>query len=380
MKLFKNSYKPEYKDNKQIRQIVETTPYRVSPSVDEYIKALDIAKSKQIQSRVLLYDHYLATMELDAMVTSLLNKRFGNIEHKTIQLINKNTNEADESFNVFLNSHRFKDFLIDILKTKLWGFNVFEFNILEKFDNVYFDYFLFPHKHINPYRKEILKQQFDSTGISFDNRSDIMMIGNADNLGLLSQITLLSIYKRYGLFNYSRYAELASENFTQLKATGAVDDKAMQNIQTSLRDRGRGGVIGMPEGMDLTFENQSSSQQNQLFESYQKMLKEELAILILGQTMTTFDGSSRSQAEVHSDEQDSLFASDERYILNTLNFNFISYLNYWFPNVDISKYEFKLKVNSTVELKKQLDEYKVLKELGIMFTNDELRTKFKDLL
>jgi hypothetical protein len=380
---FKNSYVPEKQitgNNKKYKQIIQMTPYRVSPSIDEYTHALDSAKSKVLQSRILLYDNYIATLDLDAMVVSLLNKRFGNLENKSIELVNKDTNEVDDNYKEFLNSPRFKEFVMDILNTKFWGFNVFEFNTLVTHNQEYFDYYLFPHKHINPYSKEVLKYQYDSKGISFKNKADIMMIGDSDNLGLLSQIALLSIYKRFGMFNYSRYSELAAENFTQIQAGGATDAIQMQKLQSDILDRGRGGLLNTPEGVNLDFQNQSSSSQNQLFENYQTMIKEEMAILILGQTMTSFDGSSRSQAEVHSDEQDSLFASDERFILNTLNFDFKEYLNYWFADFDSAKYEFKFKINSSVELKKQLDEYKELKELGIMFTDEELRTKFKDLL
>lgn len=375
MKLFKNSYKYEKPKSepksKMLSSIIETSTQKVIPSVDEYIQAVNAAKSKLLQSRNLLYDHYNTVLDIDNIVNSLLNKRYTNIRGKKIGV--KYNNRVLKN-SIFYDSPMFTKFMVDIFKTKLWGFNVFEFHNKDGFS-----YKVLPHKHINPYRKEVLKRQYDPTGIPFDKKNDIMFSGSADDLGLLAQITLLSIYRRYGMFNYSRYAELAAENFTQLKTKGYTSDANMDKIQSALSNRAS-GLLEVPEGVELESESQTSSQQNQLFEGYIRNLKEELAILILGQTMTTFDGSSRSQAEVHSDEQKDIFYEDDVFVLNELNHNFKKYIKFWDSSMNPDKLEFFYTPDTDRELRVKLDEYKKLKDLGVTFTDDELRDTFKNIL
>ncbi len=55
--------------------------------------------------------------------------------------------------------------------------------------------------------------------------------------------------------------------------------------------------------------------------------------VILSQTMTTDDGSSRSQAEVHQEVQEAVIKSDADLICESLNQQVVSWLTEWnFPN------------------------------------------------
>jgi len=360
-------------------QIYEMSKQRITPAIDNYIEALEAASSKLIQMRVTLYDSYLTTLMVDNHVASLLDKRLENISNKTLLLADQN-NESIEDVNYFLTAPRFREFLKDILLTKFWGFQLFEFDKFEYNNKNWFDYSKIPHKHVNPYRKEVLEFQTDDVGVGFDNRDDCLFIGDEDDLGLLAKITLLSLYRRLGMYSYSKYLDLASENFTTLKVRGYGDDQNMSQIAQAIESRAGGGLLEIPDGMDLQMDNQSSQSQNQLFENYMKMIKDELTILILGQTMTTEDGSSRSQAEVHQDEQRSKYSSDEVYILDILNYEFIDYLKLWFPHLKTTNLKFNFVPTSDDEITEKLRNYERLRNLGLTFTDEELREKFEKIL
>jgi len=360
--------------------IEERSIQRISPKIDEFVQALDSASSKIVQNRSALYDHYLRTLMIDTHVTSLLEKRFDNIINKHLVLF-KGDEEVEEA-SYFLKDPKFSAFLRDILMTKFWGMNLFEFNKIkdeEDENKFWFDYKLIPHKHINPYKKHVLRHQEDSEGKPWANHDNVMFLGHPDDLGLLSKITLLSIYKRYGMYAYSNYVDLASENFTVYKGRGLSDDEAWEKTQIDMFRKGGGGVLEVPEGVEVNQQNQSSSSQNTLFENYMKMLKDEMAILILGQTMTTDEGGSYAQAKVHEDEQEDKLSGDDQYILNALNYEFIDYLKLY--GFEITKeHKFKFVPTSKEEIKLKLKNYQTLKELGVEFTNDELREQFKELL
>lgn len=374
---FENSFKYENTKSKKFK-IIETTKQHITPAIDIYINSLQSASNKTIQSRVLLYDSYLTTLMVDDVVQSLLDKRLDNITNKSIQIYQNDKHLEDMDY--FFESPKFQQFLKDMIMTKFWGFQLFEFDEFVFDEKKWFDYKVIPHKHVNPYRKEVLKKQFDREGISFEKRNDYLFIGDEDDLGLLSKITLLSLYNRLGMFGYSKYLDLASENFQTIKTRGYVDDEDINHIQKQLATRGSGGNIQVPDGIDFDLINQSSSQQNQLFENYMERVKDRMATLILGQTMTTSDGSSRSQAEVHQSEQSKKYSSDELFVLNVLNFEFRDYLPLWFKDINTNGMEFRLVPSTAEEIRNKLQTYKLLKELGMQFSEDQLREAFSTLL
>ena len=373
----KNLY--EYKrDVSNKFKIVEMPKARVIPSIDNYITAVEGAQSKLIQNRVLLYDNYLTTLTFDNHVKSLMDKRLDNVGNRVIQMYYQD--KPYEDANYFLKAPEFEQFMKDIVLTKFWGMNLFEFTVKEYEEKMWFDYNIIPHKHINPYSKEVLTQQFSSEGVNWEGYDDVLFCGDENDLGLLLQITLLSLYRRLGNYNYAKYVDLASDNFEKIKARGVGDDDSWERIQEQLSEKQGGSSIFLPEGVDLDSENRASSQQNQLFEGYMQMLKDELAILILGQTMTTEDGSSRAQAVVHQDEQDMKYTADEEYVLNVLNYEFKDYLHLWGWDLDKKQVSFKFIPSTDEELRRKLANYKTLKELGVMFTDEELRETFKEII
>jgi hypothetical protein len=383
MKLFdyfkgtRSAYKPETQLSKKFE--INLSPESIIvPKVDELIRAIQAARSKTMQYRVTLYDHYLWTLQIDDIVKSLIDKRLENLGNKSIVLMNGE--QEIEDVNYFMKAPKFRDFLRHIVLTRFWGFNVFEFHKYEYNDKLWFDFSVIPHKHVNPYAKEVLLNQSDSTGANFEKESNIMFLGNPDDLGILANVTLISLYHRLGMFHYGRYAELASENFTQITTRGTGDQDELQKMLTGVQNRGAGGILQLPEGMEMRTESQSTSQQNQLFEGYINELKERLTVLILGQTMTTQDGSSRAQAEVHEGEQEKKYSSDEIMVLDTLNYEFIDYLPLWgFDNIPAGS-EFRFKPNNQAEIEEKLRNYERLKNLGLEWTPDELKETFKDII
>lgn len=372
-----NNYQYEKGDSKY--KIVELSKARITPSVDDFVTAAESANNKIIQNRVNLYDHYEHTLLFDNHVCSLLEKRLDNIANKKLVVLDGDNPVEDLSY--FLKSPKFRAFLKDLVMSRFWGFSVFEFDRVEYDSKFWFDYKKLPNKHINPFRKEVLTHQFDSEGISFADADDVLFVGDENDLGILLQVTLLSIYRRYGMFNYANYVDLASENFTILKARGIGDDDSWEKLENNFKERSGGGAVELPEGADLETENNSSPSQNALFDNYTKMLKEELAVLLLGQTMTSEDGSSRSQAEVHQDEQESKYKGDEEYVLDVLNYDFKDYLKIWgFEKYTSPGVRFEMMPSNAEDVGRNLQNYKLLKELGVNFTDEELRKTFKDLI
>jgi hypothetical protein len=63
-----------------------------------------------------------------------------------------------------------------------------------------------------------------------------------------------------------------------------------------------------------------------LYNDFRKACNEEILITILGQTMTTQDGSSLAQGKVHMEVQEKKHRSDRRYTERALNKHFVPWL------------------------------------------------------
>ena len=69
-------------------------------------------------------------------------------------------------------------------------------------------YDLIPRKHVDPTRKLILRRQTDITGTSWDEFSDLLFVGSADDMGLLAKAAPWVIYKRNTAADWAQFAEI----------------------------------------------------------------------------------------------------------------------------------------------------------------------------
>jgi hypothetical protein len=199
-----------------------------------------------------------------------------------------------------------------------------------------------------------------------------MFVGDKDDLGLLLQASLLSIYKRELMSQWSNYIRLAGNNFERVSFRGEIPDpKRRQDILNKLTSRQTN--IADLDDVDMQFDNLSSSSQNELFEGAATYFDEQITKLVLGQTMTTSDGSSRSQAEVHERTQETIFDSDSRKVLNILNYDFYEIQQaYGIP----AGGKWRFVENANTKLHQQADLDMKLAQLGYIFDQETLKQRY----
>ncbi|MBF2055098.1 MAG: DUF935 family protein [Candidatus Sericytochromatia bacterium] len=95
--------------------------------------------------------------------------------------------------------------------------------------------------------------------------------------------------------------------------------------------------IAVPEGFKISL-LEASRGGNASYENWQKYWDSAIAKIILGQTMTTDDGSSYSQATVHYDVRQDLVAADADLICESANCSWVKWLIDWnFPGAAYPK-------------------------------------------
>jgi phage gp29-like protein len=159
-----------------------------------------------------------------------------------------------------------------------------------------------------------------------------------------------------------------------VKYRGAQLDKKQREAVLNKFANNTSGAVDLPADIDVNSENQTSVSQNALFENYVKYFDEQMTKLVLGSTMTMDAGSSRSQAEVHERSTESLFDADAVMVLNMLNYDFYEIGVNMFNLPQGGRWSFV--ENATTKNMQQVELDLKLAQLGVVFTNDELRKKY----
>jgi phage gp29-like protein len=117
----------------------------------------------------------------------------------------------------------------------------------------------------------------------------------------------IAFVETYGLpLRLGRYGPSATAN--------DVDTlfRAVANIGTD-------AAAVLPESMRIDFEQIANGQGNDIFETLARWTDEQTSKAVLGQTMTSDNGSSMAQAQVHNEVRHDVAASDAKSVSSTLN-------------------------------------------------------------
>lgn len=97
-----------------------------------------------------------------------------------------------------------------------------------------------------------------------------------------------------------------------------ADEKLRNQVLRGLRDMAADGQIVVPEGTNLQF-LESIYSGSASYESMHKCMNDAITKIVLSQTMTTDNGSSRSQSETHKAVRDEVIKADADLICESFN-------------------------------------------------------------
>lgn len=355
-------------------EFMEKAPDRTQKDLAAWRQAVKMAETPEIRRRYLLYDIYTEQLDVDAHLFGILRKRTDKIS--SLEIVFERNGKIDESMSDFLNADKFRQFLRDLHETIYWGFSLFEFSVIKDSKGTWFDYFLLPRKHVEPHTKKVLRQQYDNDGMSYTPLMEgsgrtVAESGDPDDLGLLKTAVIYSLIKRNAISDWGSYSEKAGRNFELVKYKRG-DEHLRNQIMSALENAQAGGVVGLPEGVEIEMKSGGSANHYIAFDRLIQWCNEEQSKLVLGNVMTTDSGSSRAQAEVHSGEQNMIELADREMVLNYLNYIFWDYLPLWGINPTNGVFMLKDTMRVADEIEKDLK----LKALGYNFTPEQIAKKY----
>lgn len=287
---------------------VVNAPYR-SQDIARWKRALDAARNKYNPRRDSLQDLY-KDIALDTQIITVINKRTIGVTNKRWKYVLPDGTEDTQIASMVINKGWFRDILKEHQNALFFGPSVMEF-ILEGGEIKQVE--TLPREHVVPEMGVVLKQTGDSVGYSYVNDPTIipytMPIGQAKDLGMLLSMAVWVIYKRGGMNALNKFCEVYGLPM-RVGYYNGYDDKQRQKMASAFENQGANSYLVLPDGSKVEFIQPQGSQSGDAFKLNMDICDAQISKAALGGTMTTDNGSSKSQGEVHERGEDDIILSD----------------------------------------------------------------------
>ena len=305
---------PDKRNTKQYIDKIEIYDriFRSSIDIQKWRNALGQAESFNRYRRT-LYKKIYEEIILDAHLTGVMNARINKAIGAPFKIEDEKGIEMPEITKLF-QTEWFYDFLLYSMQSIFWGYSLIEFDdiIDDKFSSVE----LYPRIFVKPEFGVVTDDPWSITG--YDYRQEPfatwhVWVGDECDLGLLNKAAPYVIMKRNALGAWAEYAEVFGMPIRWAKSP-QIDKQTRAILQNDLQAMGKSTSIVTGLDTELTFIERGNSDSFGVYQEIINICNKEISKLILGQTMTTEDGSSKSQAQVHENVANDVARMDMRML------------------------------------------------------------------
>lgn len=310
---------------------VPTAPRRQNFDIQHWRNAIKQAEDVRYPNRIALYDIYKDIL-LDGHLISVIEQRENALLNNNIEFA-KNNGRENEAINDLIQLPWFEEFILEIFRSKLWGYSLLWVDISGGMFN---DFESLNRKHIIPEQGVFVKRQYDRNGIKYLEQPYnhyTIPVGFKKNYGRLLEAVPWVLLKRGDISDWASFNEIFA-NPIRKGSYPMYNDDAKMALMEGLRDMGAFGTVIHPKDTDLEFLIANAAGSADTYSKLAHVCDMQLSKLIVGQTMTTDNGSSHSQAEVHLEIAKQYTARDRRLVINTLNTSFAQLLKWHGFNPD----------------------------------------------
>jgi len=303
--------------------------------------AIDSAQSVNYPNRVNLLDIYNDLLTTDPQIVHSINQRKKRIKGLQWSVISSSNQKEDKKTTELLKGEWFKKFLDFTLDTFFFGNTLLE--LTSKEGKV--DCLLIPRENVIPEFTQIKISPQSNTGdIDYSSntyKNNLININNNNNprdLGELLNVSKFGLFKSEMLLNWSQYVEIFAQPL-RVATTDTEDVEELEQIMTYLKELGRSGYMVKDSQTQLEFvSSNSQGGSSALYTDFAKYIDEQISKMILGGTMITDSGSSRSQADVHERASYLYTKADISFVVDIINnklFDVLRYLGFNIPKTSV---------------------------------------------
>ena len=178
---------------------------------------------------------------------------------------------------------------------------------------------LIPRGQVIPEKRVLLYDITSDKGIDFTDINDVLWYAQFYNpVGLLEKAAVYTILKRHSWGSWDEFEELFGVPIRIAKIASS-SETVKNEVAGWLEDMGSAPYGVFPLGTNVEIVENTKSDSFQVFFKKIEALDKELSKLVLHQTMTTENGSSKAQGSVHENTLNEVVYSDDKKMLAFLN-------------------------------------------------------------
>ena len=367
---------------------ITVNPLRMSSQdIAVWKTAIDAARNTTNPKRKQLYELY-DNIKIDGHLEAVMDKRKMAITNKRVLFVDKGGKESDNVKEYLLSTPWFYDFLSHAIDQVSYGHSLIE---LIPEQGIISSVNLINRANVMPETGFVMfNYSNDQDGIYFRGEKAeptynryLIEVGGTKDYGKLMTAAQYVIYKRGGFGDWSQFAELFGMPF-RVGKYNPFDDTTRTKLSTALSEMGGAGYAIIPDGTSLEFHQNNGQGQSDIFKEMITMCNSEISKIFLGQTMTTDNGSSRSQSETHKFVEEDINLSDMlriEYLLNwtfkdkmaELGFNELLNGNFHFENTQVIPLEKQIDIDLKVAAQVPIDEKYWYEKYGVPMPDGKTR-------
>lgn len=271
-------------------------------------------------NRKSLYNLYSDLM-IDNVLYNSIDTRVKAITNSEITFTGNDGSEV--SIDDLIDTSAFEELLTEIMLAQFWGISVVELEFKENGLAIH----TLPRTHILPKVGEVALAEGDERGVPYRDDPYIMEIGRTDDFGLILRAAPFVIYKRNNAGDWAQYIEIFGRPI-RVFTYETYDEQARIETTKAAEKSGGNLTVVMPANGGFDVKAGAVSGDGEIFDKKRRACNEEILIGILGQTLTTTQGSVGSQAlgSIHWQVQEAKHKADRRFVQRILNTKLIPIL------------------------------------------------------
>ena len=178
---------------------------------------------------------------------------------------------------------------------------------------------LLPRGLVVPQHKVLLYSFDADKGIDFSEIKDVLLYAQFySEVGLLEKAAVYTILKRHSWGSWDEFEELFGIPI-RIAKIASQSETVKNEVAGWLEEMGSAPYGVFPIGTEVDIKENSKSDAFNVFFKKIEALDKELSKLVLHQTMTTENGSSKSQGNIHENTLAEVIYNDEKKMLSFLN-------------------------------------------------------------
>jgi hypothetical protein len=325
--------------------------YRAKTDIDTFNAALQLAEDIHNPNRKMLYEVYNQVIQ-HGDLSAAMDTRSKRVLLKKFELVDDSGTEPkvhEEATNIF-NKRWFRDFVKHAHETIYFGHTLLQLDPIGA-DGAPTAVKLIPRHHVNPHTKKVLFTSYHPDGIPYNEGRAldwlIEVCESEKSLGLLMKCAPYAIWNLIGTQTWSEFAEIYGAPRTIVYTKS---DKNKLGIFQALSQMGSFGHLILNAEDRAEFMEAQTAQGKTVFESLCDYCDYKIARILLGQTMTMYDGASRAQGEVHMEVLDNITSADLVAMADIVNNKLLPILAKKLPYLNGLRFRYVDEINREAQM------------------------------